>query len=208
MACALFLTMICSAMFYKTETDVERPSVIQLGPITITTQELYVSCVTAAIVFPVTLFITMVFRNSNTETSPKEWRNREGNGPEYELKEYDDISELLGELHSDPEVYGYSKKESEGRTRWKELLNKVLLIMAWTLANLGVICSAFFVILYSMQWGAKKANAWLVSFLLSVVQNAFLADPIKVSSPPVPLCLHLFTTPKVYFRPFHVQYVT
>ena len=65
--CALFLTMICSAMFYKSSEEVERPSVIKLGPVNITMQELYVSCVTAAIVFPTTMFVTLVFRNSNTK---------------------------------------------------------------------------------------------------------------------------------------------
>ncbi len=65
--------MICSAMFYKSEEDVERPAVATIGPFTITMQELFVSCVTAAIVFPVTLFVTFVFRNSNKKKKkPKE----------------------------------------------------------------------------------------------------------------------------------------
>ena len=54
-------------MFYKSSEEVERPSVIKLGPVNITMQELYVSCVTAAIVFPTTMFVTLVFRNSNTK---------------------------------------------------------------------------------------------------------------------------------------------
>ena len=97
-------------------------------------------------------------------------------------KEYDDIDELLGELYKDPEISGEPAKiEEKQPSKLQACCDKFLLIAAWTIANLGVVSSAFFVILYSMQWGASKANAWLVSFLLSFVQNAFFADPIKVS---------------------------
>ncbi len=98
-------------------------------------------------------------------------------------EEYDDIDALLGELYKDPDMSGNQvKKEEKQPSRVEACCDKFLLILAWTIANLGVISSAFFVILYSMQWGATKANAWLVSFILSFVQNAFFADPIKVST--------------------------
>ncbi len=133
------------------------------------------SCVTAAIVFPTTLFVTAIFKSSNTKKKKKEEEVADT-----VFKEYDDIDELLGEIYEDEEERRERVKEKEP-SQCERCCDKTLLIMAWTVANLGVISSAFFVILYSMQWGSSKSNKWLVSFLLSFVQNAFFADPIKVS---------------------------
>ena len=96
--------------------------------------------------------------------------------------EYDDIDILLGEIYLDPgSIEAVAEKEKQP-SRLQHCCNKSLLITAWTVANLGVFVSAFFVILYSMEWGADKSNSWLISYLLSFVENAFLADPIKVWS--------------------------
>ncbi len=174
--CALFLLMICSAMFYRTESDAERPALIELGPLTLTMQELYVSCITASIVFPATLFVTLVFRNSKTKQKSRECK---ANGSEEDGDECDDIDVLMGELYQ--EIAGMQKEEREGSASRSKLLHEhFLLILAWTIAILAVIVSTFFVILYSMEWGAERSNAWLVSFLLSFVENVFIADPLKV----------------------------
>lgn len=45
---------------------------------------------------------------------------------------------------------------------------------------LTIVVSAFFTILYSMQWGRDKSVQWLTTFLLSFVQNVIVVQPIKV----------------------------
>ncbi len=58
--CALYLTMISNAMFYKTDNTEDEPSAIAtIGPVVISMQELFVSAVSIAIVFPVTIFVTL-----------------------------------------------------------------------------------------------------------------------------------------------------
>ncbi len=181
--CALFLTMICSAMFYKSEEDVDRPTVATIGPFTITMQELFVSCITAAIVFPITLFIAYVFRNSNKMDRARQKDMAKERRSDVGYIDIDDIDLLLGEMYresveTDTELKeGNLEKEPSGM---KRCCDRSLLISAWITATLAILVSAFFVILYSMEWGAEKSNAWLVSYILSFVENAFFADPMKV----------------------------
>ena len=42
------------------------------------------------------------------------------------------------------------------------------------------ITSAFFVILYGFQFGKEKATQWLISLCISLVQDVFVSQPIKV----------------------------
>jgi hypothetical protein len=45
---------------------------------------------------------------------------------------------------------------------------------------LSILTCAFFIILYSLEWGAKRANEWLITMLLSFGQSILVIDPIKV----------------------------
>ncbi len=171
-------------MFYKSEEDVDRPTVATIGPFTITMQELFVSCITAAIVFPVTLFITIVFRNSNKKDNTTQRNKVKNQHSDFGYVEYDDIDLLLGEMYREsiePESAQQTHHVEKETSRVKIYCGMSLLIAAWMTANLAILCSGFFVILYSMEWGAEKSNAWLVSYILSFVENAFFADPMKVS---------------------------
>lgn len=42
------------------------------------------------------------------------------------------------------------------------------------------VVPAFFIILYSMEWGRDRSNEWLASIVLSLVQSILVIDPIKV----------------------------
>ena len=170
-------------MFYKSEEDVDRPTVATIGPFTITMQELFVSCITAAIVFPVTLFIAYVFRNSNKADKAVQKEKVRERKSDLGYVEYDDIDLLLGEMYRESIESESEVDEAEAENNpsaIKRCCAKSLLIAAWMTATLAILSSAFFVILYSMEWGAEKSNAWLMSYVLSFVENAFIADPMKV----------------------------
>ncbi|CAD5124508.1 DgyrCDS12788 [Dimorphilus gyrociliatus] len=53
-------------------------------------------------------------------------------------------------------------------------------IFGWTVAIVAILSSAFFTILYSIQWGKEKSVKWLVSFVLSFFESFILLQPIKV----------------------------
>ena len=52
---------------------------------------------------------------------------------------------------------------------------------AWVLCFASVCVSAFFTLLYSMQWGKEKSEHWLLSFFVSFVQDAAVSQPVKVA---------------------------
>ena len=53
--------------------------------------------------------------------------------------------------------------------------------IAWFLFAISCLVSAFFTILYSLEWGAEKSQEWLTAMLLSFFNSVVLIQPIKVS---------------------------
>ncbi len=56
----------------------------------------------------------------------------------------------------------------------------IMKYVAWTLVFLATIMSAFFVIMYSLQWGKVKSKAWLMSMLTSFLESLLVFEPVKV----------------------------
>jgi hypothetical protein len=44
----------------------------------------------------------------------------------------------------------------------------------------SIVGAGFFTILYSMEWGAEKANEWLITFVMSFFQSVIVIQPAKV----------------------------
>ncbi|XP_066271656.1 polycystin family receptor for egg jelly-like [Branchiostoma lanceolatum] len=56
--------------------------------------------------------------------------------------------------------------------------------VAWVLAILTSVSSSFFVIMYSLQFGAERSRAWLKDFVLTFLISTFLLEPVQVSTIP------------------------
>ena len=52
--------------------------------------------------------------------------------------------------------------------------------VAWFLLLGTIAACAFFLILYSMQWGPTTSEEWLGSFFISFFESIFVMDPVKV----------------------------
>ena len=65
---------------------------------------------------------------------------------------------------------------------WKKKypLPHMCLYVAWVLGILSIIVPAFFVILYSLEWGETKSLEWLSSLVLSFVQSVVVIQPMKI----------------------------
>ena len=44
----------------------------------------------------------------------------------------------------------------------------------------GSFVAAFFLMLYSMEWGKHKSEMWLTQFFLSLFEASVIFDPVKV----------------------------
>ncbi|XP_078674288.1 polycystin-1-like protein 2 [Branchiostoma floridae x Branchiostoma belcheri] len=76
-------------------------------------------------------------------------------------------------MHRDPLKRQNKKRKQSGLPHW-------CVYIGWVLVFLSATGSAFFVILYSMEWGAEKSGEWLTSILLSIFQSVLLVQPLKV----------------------------
>ncbi len=53
-------------------------------------------------------------------------------------------------------------------------------LFVFLVITLSILTCSFFIILYSLEWGAKRANEWLITMMLSFGQSILVIDPLKV----------------------------
>ncbi|XP_077991802.1 polycystin-1-like protein 2 [Glandiceps talaboti] len=69
---------------------------------------------------------------------------------------------------------------NEARKKSTCMLPHWCVYIAWCLVFLSSLASAFFTVLYSMEWGHDRSVDWLFSFLTSFVQDLIILQPFKV----------------------------
>ncbi|CAH1264358.1 PKD1L3 [Branchiostoma lanceolatum] len=159
----VFLTMITNAMFYRTDDSV-RQQVYRLGPFVFTPTQLWISAVSTLIVFPANFVIVYVF----TKSRPSPGKTKQSStGSFYK------IPSSASKLYRDSLKRQNGKNKQSGLPHW-------CVYIGWVLVFLSATGSAFFVILYSMEWGAEKSGEWLTSILLSIFQSVLIVQPLKV----------------------------
>lgn len=72
------------------------------------------------------------------------------------------------------------KSEQEVTKRRKFKLPYWCNYIAYTLAFLTSFVGALFTIFYSMVWGKEKSDKWILSVVISLVQDIFFVQPLKV----------------------------
>ncbi|KAI8499392.1 hypothetical protein Bbelb_231560 [Branchiostoma belcheri] len=154
--CIVYTTMIANAMWYRTEDNLEQNNVVNLGIVSFTLHELYVSTMTSLCVLPVNVLLVQLFNRCREKQQPA--KNNAVN-----VAEKEDIRSLLLKTRS----------SSRFLPHW-------FVYVTWSILVLSCCVSAFFTILYSLEWGAEKASAWLKTFLMSFVQDVFVVEPFKI----------------------------
>ncbi len=148
----LFLTMITNAMFFKSsEDDTVTPDTVQIGGMRLSLKVVYISFIGCLITVPPIFVATYLFKNAS-ERIVKKKRN------------YNSKTEC----------------ESIMMIQQKKKFPHWVVYIGWVVVALAVVTSAFFLLLFSMQWGKAKAEEWLTTFILSFVESVFLVDPFKV----------------------------
>ncbi|XP_075392848.1 polycystin-1-like protein 3 [Tenrec ecaudatus] len=65
------------------------------------------------------------------------------------------------------------KPLSNGLQRW-------LASLCWLFLGVTSLASAFFTVLYSLELNKDQATSWVISLVLSVLQNIFICQPVKL----------------------------
>ncbi|XP_077869620.1 polycystin-1-like protein 2 [Saccoglossus kowalevskii] len=202
----LFTTMIANCMWYKTEDNLQLSVGITLGPFHFTWHELYVGVMGGLVVFPVNLIIVQIFRRSRKKTyivSRKSQKKvtfvdnsytKMADSPRSiatlsdkifpENNPVSDKDSGVGSLASlkgdDANGYNQTKDPSKSERKKKFHLPYWCIYIAWILVFLSVISSAFFTVLYSLEWGNEKSVMWLTSFIVSFLESILFLQPAKV----------------------------
>lgn len=157
----LFLSMITNAMYYKSAEE-ENNNFVQIGVFRFSPSSVFVSMISIIITTIPVLFLTIVFRNirlKNESTDvdvkyqPSEWKSHER------------------ESFAIPEKY--IKERRRPLPFW-------VVYFAWSTLVIIVLTSAFFLLLYSMEWGSSKSEEWILAFVLSFFESIVIVDPLKV----------------------------
>ena len=174
----LYLTMISNCMWYQSDSEEEddnrsSQSAISIGPINMTTRELYVSVVSSLMVVPPILLITTFY--AKAQAKPRKKANN------YEIN-------AQGALERDQQ-----RRKGSQLPYW-------FIYIAYILVVAAVVSSAFFTILYSFEWGKEKSEGWLVAFLLCFFESVLIIQPLKVlTSSPVKSHITFCYKIKLYF---------
>ncbi|XP_078692145.1 polycystin-1-like protein 2 [Branchiostoma floridae x Branchiostoma belcheri] len=150
--CLLYCKMIASAMWFRTAGQVASPALFTIGPVDITTQQLWISVVTTLQIFPVNFAIVQIFRRCR----PKD------------------------KASVDPAGENPKSAKYQVRKKWRaSMMPHWFIYLAWAMLVLASLVSAFFLVLYSMEWGNDKSIQWLTTFGLSFGHSMFIVHPGK-----------------------------
>lgn len=97
-----------------------------------------------------------------------------------ELQECDSNFEVSEQCSVQVQIDEKSGSGSGSVKRKKRKLPHWFVYVGWLALIAVTFVSAFFVTLYGFQFGKEKATQWLISLLISFVQDVFISQPIKV----------------------------
>lgn len=186
--------MIANAMFFTSSDEEKAEGVLQLGVIRISTTTIMVSLIGISITTPPVMFITFAFRKCRPP--PSKHKKVEKNKPNSKVAHCDN-----GEVNAGIEVEDVDIEDEKNETqdnigsKMEEKIDLEQLLennslplphwvrrIAWFIVFISVLTSAFFLLLYSMEWGISKSEEWLSSFLLSFLESLLCVDPLKVKT--------------------------
>ncbi|XP_076348157.1 polycystin-1-like protein 2 [Tachypleus tridentatus] len=165
----LFMTMMVNAMFY--ERRGVKVATIKLGPLTITTYQLWVSICGSFIVLPPSVLMDQIFRKTRpkpSKTGPLwERRRQQLEGTSLDKPETSDHrtvspTEVQCEVSSRPQ--SQTTDSLKPRKKKKRMFPHWFLYIGW--------------FLYAV--GKEKSESWLKAIFLSVFESVLLVQPLKV----------------------------
>ncbi|XP_055955095.1 polycystic kidney disease protein 1-like 2 [Patella vulgata] len=168
----LFLTMIVNAMFFESENETTDEETVrqefQIGILRFSMSTIFTSFISVIITVPPTVLLVFLFKSSKPsknyfKVKPKSGCclccKKPGKSDNLVVVEGDEVLDNMDD---------------------EKLLPHYCIIIAWILVAVIVMVCAFFLLLYSMQWGKPISEEWLTSFFLAFVENMFVLDPMKV----------------------------
>lgn len=153
--------MITNAMYYKSAEE-EDNNFVQIGVFRFSPSSVFVSMISIIITTIPVLFLTIVFRNVRLKNE----------STDVDVK-YQPSERNSNERESFAIPEKYIKERRKPLPFW-------VVYFAWMTLVIIVLTSAFFLLLYSMEWGSSKSEEWMLAFILSFFESIVIVDPLKV----------------------------
>ncbi|XP_061175577.1 uncharacterized protein LOC133184503 [Saccostrea echinata] len=170
----IMLTMIGNAVYFRPEDEYENPETVKLGPLQFSWQTVFISIMSTLISTPAVILVVTLFKKAKPRVT------------DYDVKD-SSLKYSLPVINSFMDKVLKESKELERTLVAKGVMSKDGTILpfwvtyiAWFLALAGSFTSAFFIMLFSMEWGKTKTEMWLAQFFLSFLESACILDPLKV----------------------------
>ncbi|XP_071965638.1 polycystin-1-like protein 2 [Antedon mediterranea] len=204
----LFCTMMANILFYGIDITANESSSFSFGPVSFSTGQLVIGIISTLMVFPINLIIVQLFRLSRPRLKkkrgcckrndvekarfkPQSFKTSSISSKE-DLRLQRDLLEssingenVKGESPSRSEV-GTSRVELYVPSKMKERRKSSLPLpwwckyVAWALAWMTIGLAFWLTIEVAGEFGSKKAGEWVVTMSISLTQDIFINQPIKV----------------------------
>ncbi|XP_060565690.1 polycystin-1-like protein 2 [Ruditapes philippinarum] len=183
-SCALvfiMLNVLANALYFNPEPNYQTPALIQIGPFRFTSQQIYISIVCALFTtIPVCFLIELFKRTKRKQETTGNIRCScclQSHCCQHSAKyQYRTNEKVQNEQLLNLASFLMESAQSE----YSLLLPHGFIYIAWFVVAGGTITPAFFVLLYSMEWGKQKSEEWLTTLTMSLLESILLIDPFVV----------------------------
>ncbi|XP_041369324.1 polycystic kidney disease protein 1-like 2 [Gigantopelta aegis] len=176
--CLLLSAMLTSIMFHGIPQDDPKDQ-IDYGDFHLSLVDFVVGIESALLVLPFNLIIIHMFCSIQPRHDYSSKPERVRSNDIESTHELLDSGKSSRSLRTDLEISFHQKKEKK-RKCYQYRLPWYFLYVAYFLSiTVSVICS-YVIMLYGLKYGYHKSVSWLISFLTSFFQSAFVTEPLKV----------------------------
>ncbi|XP_068233382.1 polycystin-1-like [Palaemon carinicauda] len=198
----LFLSMLVNAMWYDRVPEQPGTGGLNLGPFSLSPEQIGVGLMSNLIVFPPSFLIVFIFRKSQPKTLRKsriekayERTRTEQGAEDEEEKEEEEEEKKRKEEERDEEERDEAREEVGDNEEEKIIRKKVIekksknkkfvlpwwmKYIAWLLVILCIGVSCFFLLMYGIMFGNSKATKWITSLVISFFSSVLFIEPLKI----------------------------
>lgn len=191
----LYLSMLVNAMWYERVPPKPRSSALEIGPFSLSPEQIGVGFFSNLIVFPPTFLIIFFFRRSRLRklrpSRIQEALVKQGlplksssSGTTSQLaadKLTCSTTTLIGagDNSTRRKSLGIKKEGKKGKSSPK-LLPYWCRYIGWFLCIASILVSIFFLWAYGIQFGDDKTRKWVTSLIVSFFASILVTQPVKV----------------------------
>lgn len=178
-AAFLYLCMLASALWYDTTPDSAQDGFFNLGPFTLSGEQMIVAACIIGVVYPFVYLLILVFKRARPKNLKKcraihsIEKQREQQLLNDGLESQDAETQSKANIDTRKKAKPKDKSPVKCFPWWTRLI-------AWILILLSIGASIFFVWSFGIMWGEIKSVKWFSSFIVCFVISILISQWIKV----------------------------